>query len=140
MNNPINNGSSKLVISEQWPPFIERQVCCNYQGQSFIGIGNYRKKKLSAFEIQWQVALFVNTDQILRHKCLICPVQSSVVLCSFKIHYKGSQRKKLDLVISITCINTKSYCCTSYPGTTASIKNNRVFLSDEVQGKHFHLL
>lgn len=129
MNNPINNGSSKLVISEQWPPFIERQVCCNYQGQSFIGIGNYRKQKLSAFEIQRQVTPFINADQILCHKCLICPVQSSVVLCSLQIHNKGCKREKLNLVISITCINSKGYCCVSLPETAASIRDNCVFLS-----------
>ena len=64
MNNPVDDGSSKLLISKQSAPVAEREVCGYDERLLFIAVSNDAVDVIGAFTVYCSVTPFINDQQI----------------------------------------------------------------------------
>src|SRR5574344_757301 len=64
MNNPVDHGCSKLLVSNNLPPFAERKVCRQYQTLVLIAVGNHLEHQFRTHLVQLAIAPFVNDEKV----------------------------------------------------------------------------
>ena len=64
MNNPVDHGCSKLLVSYDLPPFAERKVCRQYQTLVLIAVGNHLEHQFGTYLVQLAIAPFVNDEKV----------------------------------------------------------------------------
>lgn len=64
MNNSVDHGCSKLLVSNDLPPFAERKVCRQYQTLVLIAVGNHLEHQFGTHLVQLAIAPFVNDEKI----------------------------------------------------------------------------
>ena len=64
MNNPVDHGCSKLLVSNDLPPFAERKVCRQYQTLVLIAVGNHLEHQFGTHLVQLAIAPFVNDEKV----------------------------------------------------------------------------
>ena len=64
MNNSVDHGCSKLLVSNYLPPFAERKVCRQYQALVLIAVGNHLEHQFGTHLVQLAIAPFVNDEKV----------------------------------------------------------------------------
>ncbi len=64
MNNSVDHGCSKLLVSNDLPPFAERKVCRQYQTLVLIAVGNHLEHQFGTHLVQLAIAPFVNDEKV----------------------------------------------------------------------------